>query len=74
MVDTAESSVEFNRIAESEINLPRCIKLNDRTVYNFERSNESDRNPNSCIDVIHAYVHNSDTEKVAIAQLLATLL
>ena len=74
MVDTAESSIEFNRIDESDFNFPRCIKLNDRTVYNFERPNESERNPNSCTEVIHSYVHESDIEKVAMAQLLATLL
>ena len=53
MVDVAESSIQFSRIEESVVNLPRCVKLNRRTVYNFERSNESEKNPNSCIDVIH---------------------
>ena len=74
MVDIAETSIEFNRIQESDVNLPRCIKLNDLTVYNFERSNQSARNPNSCIDVIHAYVHDSDIEKDAIATLLSSLM
>ena len=74
MVDIAESSVEFNRISESDVSLPRCIKLNDRTVYNFERSNESEKNPNSCIDVVHEYVHESDRDKIAVAELLAALL
>ena len=74
MVEVAESSIKFNRIQESDINLPRCIKLNDLTVYNFEHSNESARNPNSCINVIHAYEHDIDMDKEAAATVLVSLI
>ena len=74
MVEVAESSIKFKRIEESDINLPRCIKLNDQSVYNYEVSNKSEKNPNSCIHVIHQYEIDEDPQKEAVAHLLTSLL
>ena len=74
IVDLAENSIEFNRINESDVSLNRCVKLKDRTVYEFERSNKNPRNPNSCIKVIHSYEIDSDRDKNAVAHVLASLL
>ena len=74
MVDTGEKSLLFNRINEEDVDLPRCIKLNDCTVYNYEKTNLLERNPNSCIEVLHAYQHDFDHDKSALASVLASLL
>ena len=33
MVDTTEKAIKFNRISEDDIEVSRCIRLDDRTVY-----------------------------------------
>ena len=53
MVDQAENSIEFTRINRDDLQLERTVKLEDRTVYSYERENESPENPNSCTNVIH---------------------
>lgn len=74
MVEVAEGSIEFNRIDENDVNLSRCVKLQNNTVYNFERSNASVQNPNSCTSVISQYAYDDDRDKYAQCHLLASLL
>lgn len=74
IVDATESSMKFQRIPRDAVELPRCIKLKDRTVYEFEYTNPSPKNPNSCIDVIHAFRMDDDYDLVATAKILTKLM
>lgn len=51
LVDIAEEALSFDRITEDEVELRRCVKLEPRSVYSFEKKNKLDTNPNSCIIV-----------------------
>ena len=53
MVRVAEEAIDFNRIEEAEVILPRCMKLNPGTIYNFESKNVLAKSANSCTNVIH---------------------
>ena len=74
IVDATEGSIKFQRIAKEAIELPRCIKLKDKTVYEYEQTNVSPKNPNSCVEVIHAHRMDDDDDQKAIAGILQQLL
>ena len=56
------------------MNLSRCVKLNDRTIYNYENKNLLPKSVNSCINVIHQVRFDDDRKKAAVAHVLASLL
>lgn len=75
MVDITESSFPFERIAEGGIAPQRCLKLNDKTIYNFETKNVLAKNTNSCINVIHQIrADDGNFEEAAVGHMLASLL
>ena len=61
MVDVAEKSLAYTRISKDELNYTRLVKLNDRSVYSLEKSNENADNPNSACEAI--FSHTFDTDK-----------
>ena len=74
IVDATENSIKFNRIDKNTLDLPRCIKLRDKTVYQYEIKNISPKNPNSCVEVIHAYMMDEDHKKSAILRIMTQLM
>ena len=74
MVDVAEQSLDYKRISKDEINYTRLVKLNDRTIYNFEKSNENAENPNSCCECIFTHTFDVDKDEYAVSRVLADFL
>ena len=74
MVRVAEASINFTRIQESEINLPRCVELKEKTIYSYENRNVLAKSSNSCINVIHQIRYDDDRDKAAVVHVVASLL
>ena len=70
IVDATENSIKFQRIDRDNLDLPRCVKLRDKTVYQYEIKNTCPNNPNSCVEVIHAYRMDDDYKKSAILRIM----
>jgi len=51
MVEVAEKALNFNRILKEEVELRRCIRMDPKTVYSYENTDKSEKNPNSCVCV-----------------------
>ena len=62
--------MKFQRIPKDAVELPRCVKLQDKSVYEYEQTNSSPKNPNSCVEVIHAHRMDDDYESTAVARVL----
>jgi len=74
MVDVAENSLAYTRISKDDINYNRLVKLNDRSVYNLERSNFNADNPNSACQAIFCHAFDTDKEEYAVARVLSDFL
>ena len=48
--------------------------MRDKTVYQYEIKNTSPKNPNSCVEVIHAYMMDEDYNKSAILRIMTQLM
>ena len=74
MVNIAESSLDYRRIRATDLDFSRLIKLNHRTIYSFERSNENAENPNSAYEARFAYSLDIDKAKWAAIRIVAAFL
>ena len=74
MVDVAEQSLNYKPISKDEINYTRLVRLNDRSVYNLEKSNENADNPNSACECIFHHTFDVDRDEYAVSRILAEFL
>lgn len=74
LVNTAESSLKFERITEEDVLLKRCVRLNDRIVYQYTKPNKDEKNPNSFCSSSFAYKLDNDYNDAATLRVLAELL
>ena len=74
IVTRAETSLAHQRIHTDDIDFARLVRLNDRTIYSFERTNESPENPNSLCWSRFAYEFDTDVDTLADAKVLSAFL
>ena len=74
MVNVAESALNYRPIAKDDLMYLRLVKLNDRTVYNLERTNENPAQPNSACESIWYHTFETDRESLAVAKVLKSFL
>lgn len=55
MVQTAETALAYKHVDKDDISKGRLVKLTDRSIYTFERSNEVESNPNSVCEAL--FIH-----------------
>ena len=74
MARTAEEALDYTRVAKDDINILRLVKLRDRTVYSFERTNDNADQPNSACNAIWYYEDETDRDRLAVATVLKAFL
>ena len=74
MVNVAESSLDYNRINKTDLDYARIVKLNDRTIYTHERSNNSADNPNSACEVYFTHKFDINKDDAAVISVLNAFL
>ena len=74
MVRVAETALSHSHVARDDINYARMVKINDRSIYAFEKSNESPDNPNSACEVKFTHRFETDLDDHAVAKVLIAFL
>ena len=74
MVKKTEASLMYTPIKESDIELSRCIKLKEATIYNYVTEAGLAKSLNSSCLVIHQIRYDDDPDKAAVVHVLASLL
>lgn len=74
MVRVAESALDYQPLAKDYMNYLRLVKLNDRTVYSFEHTNENPDQPNSACEAIWHHTFETDIDNYAVAKVLKSFL
>ena len=74
MVNVAENALAYTRISKDDINYVRLVKLNDRTIYSFEKSNMNPENPNSACSTMFAYRFDNNKHDSAVGAILLVFL
>ena len=74
MVKVAETALNYQHVAREDINYARIVKINDRSIYDFEKSNESPENPNSACEVNFTHKFETDLDDYAVAKVLIAFL
>jgi hypothetical protein len=74
MVDVAEEALDFNRISEEEVQLRRCVKLDQGKVYSYSKKNIMADNPNSACIVSFSHMLVGNRQETARLQLLHSML
>ena len=70
MIRVAESALDYQQLAKDDLSYLRLVKLNDRTVYSYERTNQNPDQPNSACESIWHYEFETDLENWATARLM----
>ena len=74
MVNVAETALSHIKVNEHDITGKRMVKLNDRTIYNYESSNMNADNPNSCCEVIFQHTYSVNKDDWAVVRILVAFL
>lgn len=74
MVELAEDALTFNRVSKDDIDFVRMVKINERSIYSLERSNEDTQNPNSACEVAWSYRFVNNPDDYAVVKVLSSFL
>lgn len=74
MVELAENALTFNRVSKDDIDFVRMVQINERSIYELERSNQDAQNPNSACEVAWSYRFVNNVDDYAVVKVLSSFL
>jgi len=66
--------LNYSRVSKDDLNYLRLVKLNNRSVYSHERTNENPEQPNSACESLWHLAFDTNYDNYACARLLAAFL